>query len=146
MAGHDFAKGSRFAAADGTNIAVVRRSGVRALTSLVNVLFETRYSDLGHGYNAFRRDCLEHLQVDHDGFEVGALIDVRIARAGLRVAEVPSAEHERMFDDSAARVCGDGLRALRTIISQRVGRAEPEPRRLRVARLLRAFQSRRTDA
>jgi glycosyltransferase involved in cell wall biosynthesis len=145
MAGHDFAKGSRFAAADGASITLVRRSGIRVLTALVNLLFETRYSDLGHGYNAFRRDCLAQLQIDDDRFEVETLIHVRVARAGLRVAEVPCAEHERPFDETGRRVHSDGLRALRTIIVLRFGRAaEPEPLRLRAARLLRAIQSRRT--
>src|ERR1700674_1854904 len=54
MAGHDFAKGSRFApGGDSADITGLRRLGNRALSLLVNVLFRTRYSDLCYGYNAF---------------------------------------------------------------------------------------------
>ena len=127
MAGHDFAKGSRFAAADGASITLVRRSGIRVLTALVNLLFETRYSDLGHGYNAFRRDCLAQLQIDDDRFEVETLIHVRVARAGLAVAEVASVEHERMHGESKLSAVRDGQRILRMILRERV-RREPAAR------------------
>jgi glycosyltransferase involved in cell wall biosynthesis len=120
MAGHDFAKGSRFAPAGGSaDITQLRRLGNGALRTLVNVLFGTRYSDLCYGYNAFWRHCLAHIQVDCPGFEVETLINVRIARAGLSVAEIASVEHERMFGESNLRTFRDGSRVLRTIITER---------------------------
>jgi glycosyltransferase involved in cell wall biosynthesis len=115
LAGHDFAKGSRFApGGHSADITRVRQIGNRALKALVNLLFGTRYSDLCYGYNAFWRHCLPHIQVDCDGFEVEALINVRIARARLRVVEVASIEHQRMFGESNLRVVRDGLRVPRT--------------------------------
>jgi len=90
LAGHDFAKGSRFApGGDSADITGVRRLGNRALSLLVNVLFRTRYSDLCYGYNAFWRHCLPHIHVTCSGFEVETLINIRVARAGLSVAEIP---------------------------------------------------------
>ena len=84
------------------------------------MLFGTRYSDLCYGYNAFWRHCLPHMHVDCDGFEVETLINVRVARAGLSVAEVPSMEHERLFGESNLHAVRDGLRVLRTIIAERL--------------------------
>ena len=105
LAGSDFAKGSRFAPGGGSSdITALRRLGNRALNGLVNILFGTRYSDLCYGYNAFWRHCLPHMQVDCDGFEVETLINVRVARAGLSVAEVPSIEHERLFGESKLKL------------------------------------------
>ena len=97
----------------------MRRLGNRALSVLVNVLFRTRYSDLCYGYNAFWRHCLPHLHVTCSGFEVETLINIRVARAGLSVAEVPSMEHERLFGESNLHAVRDGLRVLRTIFSER---------------------------
>jgi glycosyltransferase involved in cell wall biosynthesis len=119
--GNDFAKGSRFAPGGRSNdITPLRRAGNRALTRLVNILFGTRYSDLCYGYNAFWRHCLPHMQVTCAGFEVETLINVRVARAGLSVAEVPSAEHERLHGQGNLNVVRDGLRVLRTILTERL--------------------------
>jgi hypothetical protein len=54
-----------------------------------------------------------------DGFEVETLINVRIAKAGLRVTEVPSFEHSRRFGTSNLNAFSDGLRVLRTIHAER---------------------------
>jgi glycosyltransferase involved in cell wall biosynthesis len=120
-AGYDFAKGTRFApGGDSADITPLRRLGNRMLSGLVNVLFGTRYSDLCYGYNAFWRHCLPHMQVDCPGFEVETLINVRVARAGLAVAEVPSMEYERLSGESNLHAVRDGVRVLRTIINERV--------------------------
>ena len=54
-----------------------------------------------------------------DGFEVETLINVRIAKAGLRVAEVPSFERSRYFGTSNLNAFSDGMRVLRTIHAER---------------------------
>jgi hypothetical protein len=54
-----------------------------------------------------------------DGFEVETLITVRIAKAGLRVAEVPSFEQSRRFGDSNLNAFSDGIGVLRTIHAER---------------------------
>jgi len=131
LTGHDFAKGSRFVeGGHSADITRVRHIGNRALKALVNLLFGTRYSDLCYGYNAFWRHCLAHMQVNCDGFEVETLINVRIARARLRVTEIASIEHPRTFGESNLRVVRDGLRILRTIITERCRRAEAQTHRL----------------
>lgn len=120
LAGHDFAKGSRFTTTGRSHdITQLRRFGNGALRTLVNLLFGTSYSDLCYGYNAFWRHCLAHIEVDCAGFEVETLINVRIARAGLSVTEIASVEHERMFGESNLRTFRDGSRVLRTIITER---------------------------
>ena len=60
-----------------------------AFGGVVNLLYGTRYSDLCYGYNAFWVRCLSQLEVDCDGFEVETLINVRAAKAGLCIVEVP---------------------------------------------------------
>jgi glycosyltransferase involved in cell wall biosynthesis len=122
--GADFAKGSRFArGGHSDDITPLRAGGNRVLNSVVNVLFGTRYTDLCYGYNAFWSHCLPHMNVTCDGFEVETLINVRVARAGLVVAEVPSVEHERLFGESKLNARRDGMRVLRTIIRERMRRS-----------------------
>jgi glycosyltransferase involved in cell wall biosynthesis len=117
--GADFAKGSRFLDGGGSSdLTPLRRLGNACLVLLVNVLYGTRYSDLCYGYNAFWADCLPYLDVDCDGFEVETLLNIRAARAGLCVREVPSFERDRIYGESNLRAIRDGLRILRTIFRE----------------------------
>jgi glycosyltransferase involved in cell wall biosynthesis len=119
--GAQFAKGSRYLPGAGSqDITRFRGIGNAALTGLVNLLFGTRYTDLCYGYNAFRAECLPFLDVDCAGFEVETLINVRLAKAGLRVTEVPSYEHARIAGRSNLKAFRDGWRVLRTILRERV--------------------------
>jgi glycosyltransferase involved in cell wall biosynthesis len=117
--GADFAKGSRFAPGGGSvDITALRKGGNLALVWLVNALFRTRYTDLCYGFNAFWTRCLPRLEVNSDGFEVETLINIRAARTGLKVAEVPSFERGRLNGLSNLRAWPDGLRVLRTVLSE----------------------------
>jgi glycosyltransferase involved in cell wall biosynthesis len=128
VAGADFAKGSRFVRGGGsTDITPIRRLGNLALNGLVNGLYGTTYTDLCYGYNAFWRHCLPYMDVDCDGFEVETLINIRIAKASLKVSEVPSFERDRIHGESNLSATRDGLRVLRTIARERFSRtAVPE--------------------
>ncbi len=129
FAGADFAKGSRFMTGGGSaDITPLRRLGNGCLNGIVNVLYQTEYTDLCYGYNAFWSDLLPVIDVTCAGFEVETLINIRIAKARLRIAEVPSVEHERIMGVSKLHPVRDGLRVLRTIVSERfrsVGSSEP---------------------
>ncbi|HEX3974757.1 MAG TPA: glycosyltransferase family 2 protein [Solirubrobacteraceae bacterium] len=120
LAGADFAKGSRFAEGGGSvDITPFRALGNRFLNGIVNVLYGTRYTDLCYGYNAFWKHVLPVMNVNCDGFEVETLINVRVAKAGLEIAEVPSIEQERIHGVSKLHPIRDGLRVLRTILTER---------------------------
>jgi len=125
--GADFAKGSRFAQGGASlDITRFRRLGNRALSGLVNLLCGTQYTDLCYGYNAFWAQHAAALgfiefgdtgdrQQWGDGFEVETLMNVRAARVGLQIVEVPSVEHPRIHGVSNLNAYTDGLRVLRTI-------------------------------
>jgi len=49
------------------------------------------------------------------------MINVRALKAGLRIAEVPSFEHERIHGLSNLRALPDGWRILKTIVREWVG-------------------------
>lgn len=119
--GADFVKGSRFAqGGSSTDITPIRSLGNRVLNTFVNALYGTHYTDLCYGYNAFWARCLPYMRVDCDGFEVETLINVRIAKAGLVVHEVPSYEHPRLHGSSNLHAVRDGSRVLRTIVLERI--------------------------
>ncbi|WP_420750591.1 glycosyltransferase family 2 protein [Rhodococcus sp. O3] len=132
--GADYAKGSRFVADGGSSdITVLRKAGNKVLNTLVNWTFRSSFSDLCYGYNAFWRHHVPVMglpDVDApaaqwgDGFEIETLINVRVAKAGLTIAEVPSFEHDRIHGRSNLNAVRDGLRVLRTIGKEaRAGRS-----------------------
>ena len=117
--GADFVKGSRFAqGGSSADITRARGWGNHVLRTIVNTLYGTSYTDLCYGYNAFWARCLPYMRVDCDGFEVETLINVRIAKAGLIVHEVPSYENVRLHGTSNLRALPDGSRVLRTIMRE----------------------------
>jgi len=139
--GADFAKGTRFAAGGGSgDITRLRKLGNRLLTSCFNVCYRRNYSDLCYGYNVFWREFVPVLGLDAsspsradsapllegDGFEVETLIHVRVAKAGLRVTEVPSYEYSRIHGVSNLNAVRDGVRVVRTIVSGLDGWRRPE--------------------
>jgi glycosyltransferase involved in cell wall biosynthesis len=146
--GAHFAKGSRFVSGGGSDdITFIRRIGNFWLNKIVNVLYGTNYTDLCYGYNAFRRECLDAMRLPAtdlrgedgamlwgDGFEVETLINVRIAKEGLRVTEIPSFETARHFGASNLNAISDGIRVLRTIHSERKGMKRKVVRERKAAR------------
>jgi glycosyltransferase involved in cell wall biosynthesis len=143
--GADMAKGSRFACGGGSDdITPVRRLGNRALVALVNWMIGTDYSDLCYGYVALSRHAIASLELDTghafgagdasrvplgDGFEIETLLNVRAVTMGLNVVEVPSFEHRRVHGASHLHASRDGLRVLRTILTEcrRPRTLEPRP-------------------
>ena len=115
--GADFAKGSRFMSGGGSaDITRLRAAGNWVFKTLVNLLYGAHYTDLCYGYNAFWLYCLPAIDPDCDGFEIETLINIRIAKSGLTVHEVPSMEGHRLNGVSNLRAFSDGLRVLRTIL------------------------------
>lgn len=113
---YDFVKGSRYVTGGGSeDLTPLRRTGNRALTALANTVLHSNYSDLCYGYIAFRRECLDILQLESDGFEIETELIVRAAKAGLRIAEVPSIELDRISGASNLQTFRDGWRVLKTM-------------------------------
>jgi glycosyltransferase involved in cell wall biosynthesis len=132
-AGADFAKGSRYTAGGGSaDITRIRSYGNRFLNGIFNIGFRTKYSDLCYGYNAFWADLLPLLDLpDHttgtpangkmlwgDGFEIETVINCRFAAAGVAITEVPSVEKLRIFGESNLRAIQDGIRVLKTLVTE----------------------------
>ena len=136
-AGADFAKGSRFLPGGGSaDLTRIRRLGNQTLTAMVNLICQTRFSDLCYGYNAFWRDCLQFVEVDVTGFEVETRMMMTIATAGFAMVEVPSWEYDRVHGASNLHAVQDGIRVVKAIAQTGMeihrGRPSVRCRRLKV--------------
>jgi glycosyltransferase involved in cell wall biosynthesis len=118
--GADYAKGSRFLPGGGTSdMPIHRRLGNMTFVYMVRLFFGGKYTDLCYGYNAFWTRVVPMLELDTDGFEIETEMNIRVLRRGLKVAEVPSFESERVYGVGRLRTIPDGWRVLKTIFRER---------------------------
>ena len=120
LEGADFIKGSRFAPGGGTtDMPRFRKVGNWGLATLANILFSQNFTDLCYGYHAFWRYCLDGIKLENtDGFEIDSALYLQAVRSRLRIVEVPSFEGYRFHGIGKLRTVPDGLRVLRTILTQ----------------------------
>jgi glycosyltransferase involved in cell wall biosynthesis len=161
VAGADFAKGSRFLKGGGSSdITRFRAFGNYLLTNFFNLCYGRNYTDLCYGFNVFWRRHAAVIGLDAtsppptdgdgrlwgDGFEVETLIHVRVAKAELVVAEVPSFEHPRIHGVSNLNAFSDGRRVLKTILAERHHTRPASPKspslRLRRSPVVQVMQER----
>ena len=129
--GAQFVKGSRYLPGGGSaDSTPVRDAGARAIRGVFNLVHRTRHTDLLYGYSAFGAEHVEVVVPHCDGFEVEAVINANVARAGLRVVELPSIESARVHGESNLHPLRDGARIINSIVkgAVREGRA-PAPQR-----------------
>jgi glycosyltransferase involved in cell wall biosynthesis len=120
LSGADFVKGSRFVPEGGSaDITILRKIGNFLLTSVVNFLWETKYTDLCYGFFALRREALKKINklLASDNFEIEAELCVLAQRLNLDVREVPSYEFRRSYGKSNLNTFVDGSRILRKILA-----------------------------
>lgn len=130
--GAEYVRGSRFLPGGGsTDITPLRTLGNQFLNGVANMFFRTRYTDLCYGFNAMTRSSVHALafpdpfdpslgRVWGDGFEIETMMSIRAVKAGLRIAEVPSFEADRLNGESNLNTFRDGSRCLRTLIAEKM--------------------------
>lgn len=111
--------GSRFVPNGGSeDMTPAHRLGYRVLISIANRLFRMHLTDMLYGFNAFWKGCLDYFEIDCDGFEVEALITLRVRKANLAIVEVPSYEHARIYGDCPLRTFRGSWRILKMMLRE----------------------------
>ena len=119
--GYDICMGSRFIQGGGSeDITLLRKLGNKFFVFLVNLLWGMNYSDLCYGYRSLRKDCIDKLDLESDGFGIETEISIRAAKKGLRVLEVPSFEKARHSGEGKLRTFHDGWIILKRILRELV--------------------------
>ena len=114
--GHDFVTGSRYLEGGHATIPFLHRMfGNPLLTRILNMLFETRYTDVYCGYRAFSRRAYDLIQPVSPGMEFNLELAINAGQAGLKTAELPIQLAERK-GESKLRTFRDGWRSLRMML------------------------------
>ncbi|MFQ5977081.1 MAG: glycosyltransferase family 2 protein [Candidatus Heimdallarchaeota archaeon] len=119
--GYDLVKGSRMLNGGGTvDMTFFRKFGNAFFVGSVNLLYQTSYTDLCYGFNAFRKKAVENLSLGTSGFNFEAELITKAANAGLKIKEVPSFEYRRIHGSSNLNSFFDGLKIFSTIARERL--------------------------
>ncbi len=118
--GCQLTKGSRFLPGGGTvDMPPLRRIGNWIFTTMTNILFGTKYTDLVYGFHAFRREVLEKIDIESGSFAIDTELYLKVKKAGLKVEEVPSFESRRIYGSGKLRSLSDGWKILNLILKER---------------------------
>lgn len=114
--GTDIVAGSRFLGS--------QRGATTKLNTVGNFLFNTTImvltgkvvTDSQTGFRAIKRQVLETLNLESDGYEIEAEITVKGLRNGFVFRETPITVERRKYNLSKLKVLSDGTRILSTIL------------------------------
>lgn len=118
--GYDFAKGSRFLRRFPRNKLWYRILGNWIITITFDALFFRKYTDLCSGYNAVWKEAAEKVNLwSTDGFENEPLINLRVAKKGMKVIEVGHSDKGRLKGEVKESSWRQGFKAMKSIIRER---------------------------
>jgi glycosyltransferase involved in cell wall biosynthesis len=112
----DVVYGSRFLGGPHRVLFFWHYAGNRLLTLLSNMFTNLNLTDVWTCYKVFRREVLEDLQLQENGFGFEQEITSKVAARQLRVYEVPIAYYGRTYEEGKKITWRDGVRGLWCIV------------------------------
>jgi hypothetical protein len=93
------------------------RFGNWMFTTMANVFFGSKYTDLMVIYRAFRKDICMDLGI-RPSKSFNSQLGIRCAKRGLKVAEIPGDEPPRLGGVTKRSILGHGIMELYTSVSE----------------------------
>jgi glycosyltransferase involved in cell wall biosynthesis len=113
----DVVFGSRFAGASAHRVLYYWHSlGNRFLTTMSNMATNLNLSDMETCYKVFRREIIQSFRIEEDRFGFEPEITAKVARAGVRIYEVPISYYGRTYAEGKKINWRDGIRAIVCIL------------------------------
>jgi glycosyltransferase involved in cell wall biosynthesis len=94
--------------------------GGRLVTLVANYAFAAHLSDEPTCYKSLRREVLEELELNSQGFEFCPEITAQLLKKGHRIVEVPIHYYPRGFEAGKKIRYSDGIKAIWMLIRQRL--------------------------
>ena len=113
----DVVFGSRFNGSGAHRVLYYWHSlGNRFLTTVSNMVTNLNISDMETCYKVFRREVIQSIPIQEDRFGFEPEITAKVARAGVRIYEVPISYYGRTYAEGKKINWRDGVRALICIL------------------------------
>jgi glycosyltransferase involved in cell wall biosynthesis len=117
----DVVYGSRFLQA-GRRGSLTFYMANRALSSLTNVLYRARLTDIETCYKVFRRDVLDALTLRASRFEIEPELTAQVLKRGYRIVELPIGYKPRSRNEGKKISWKDGFAAVSMLVNQRLAK------------------------
>jgi len=115
----DVVYGSRFLNSRRHGIPLRTRLANGFLTTLTNLLFGVRLTDMETAYKVFRRDALKGIRLRCVHFDFEPEITGHLAKSGHKIIEVPISYNPRRADEGKKISWVDGIEAIYTLFRVR---------------------------
>lgn len=90
----------------------------RIFTVLADIFFKGKMTDTINGYRAIRKDKFMLLHLDASGFAIEYQMSIRAMKSGMRIAEIPTIEGDRIGGKSTAYSIPTGIKVLKVLLRE----------------------------
>lgn len=111
--------GSRFLKGN-NRVPQLRRLANMFLTSLTNLLYRSKLTDMETAYKVFTGEVAKKLILRSNKFEIEPEITAQICRLGYKILEVPISYSPRTVSEGKKIKCKDGIKAVWTLFRLRL--------------------------
>ena len=115
--GIDVAAGSRFMNGQAAVTTKLNQIGNHLFNLVIMSLTGKRVTDSQTGFRVIRREVLDKLDLQSDGYEIETEITVKSLRNGFTLKELPITVERRKFGASKLNLISDGKRIIKTILT-----------------------------
>ncbi|RLM83751.1 DUF2304 family protein [Halobellus sp. Atlit-38R] len=112
----DYVMGSRYRGVDRTGNGIIRKTGIRFFTWLINRLTKSGITDCTNGYRAIRGDDIGKFTLTEERFSAPELI-IEARKNGLEIKEIPMVINEREAGETKKPQLGYAIGLTRTILT-----------------------------
>ena len=121
--GSDFVIGSRFKGTieKGAMPALHQYIGNPLLTKMLNILFNSEYSDTHCGMRAFTKDALDKINLTAPGMEFAVEMVIEAREKNLNIKEIPISYKKRGGGEAKLSSFTDGWRHVKYMLKRRFG-------------------------
>ena len=92
----------------------------RFLTSLTNLLFGSRLTDMETCFKLIPRSALNHIRLDGKRFEIEPEITARLLKLGYQIKERPISYNRRSYNEGKKITPKDGILAIITLFKEKL--------------------------
>lgn len=90
----------------------------QAFTMVANIIWGGHVSDTINGYRAIKKSAFNKLKLDAEGFAIEYQMTIRSLKLGLKIAEIPTIEGNRIGGQSTSYAIPTGLKFVRYLMRE----------------------------
>ena len=121
---NDVVSGSRFMNNQLDVTTKINQIGNFLLNIVIMYLTGKQITDSQTGFRAMKREVLQKINLQSDGYEIESEITIKSLRNGFKLLEVPVTVERRKYNMSKIKILADGKKILSTIIQSSLSQLE----------------------